>query len=331
MLRIRFASVATIALVAGISVLSACTSAPAPAAPKASTSQAPETPNLIISILPLAENVPVYAAEKLGYFKEEGLTVETKIVGGGAEAIPVLQAGKLHMAYSNIVSTVLAKSQGIDLVITYPGVEARTKGPDFARLMVAANGPIKTAKDLEGKRIAVNNLQSINWLFARESLEKQGAATDKLQWREIGFAESNDALINNMVDAIMQGEPFATVLLEAKKGSVLLYPYIEAQQGINVSQFVAIKKWTDENPITVRKFQQAIGKAVKLLNSDEKQARELNVAFSKLPPELKDKVILPVWSTAPSQKAIQESADLMVKHGMLKQKFDTSPLLLKSY
>ncbi|MBI4319884.1 MAG: ABC transporter substrate-binding protein [Chloroflexi bacterium] len=345
MSRTKSMFVTTLALVIIAGLLSACAGAPAtptpapkpPAAAKPAEkaappakAQAPEKPNLAVSILPISECLPVFVASKLGYFKDEGLNVETKIVGGGAEAIPILQAGKLDIAFSNTVSTVLGKSQGIDLTILASGAKARSAPPDVtSALMVSATGPIKTLKDIEGKRIAVNNVSSINWVHTKNALEASGVDTSKIQWSELGFPQMNDPLINGQVDAITQVEPFRTILESAGKAKTLQFSFVASQPSMDISQYIAIRKFVQENPITVGKFKAALAKAVNLLNSNEAQARELNAEFTKLDPALKDKVMLPLFRTEADPKAVQDTADIMLKHKMLSQKYDTSSLFQK--
>ena len=48
----------------------------------------PETSKLRISAVPIAGFTPIYAADKLGFFKQEGLEVTIDRAAGGAQTVP---------------------------------------------------------------------------------------------------------------------------------------------------------------------------------------------------------------------------------------------------
>ena len=70
--------------------------------------QAPETPKLRVSTIPIAGMVPLYTANKLGYFKNEGLEVSIEFAAGGAQSLPLVVQGTLQLSNGPIVSVALA-------------------------------------------------------------------------------------------------------------------------------------------------------------------------------------------------------------------------------
>ncbi len=138
------------------------------AAPK---QEVPEVTELRIGTMPVANVTTMDLADKLGYLKEEGFTkVELTFLGGGAELLPALQAGKLQFAHSNVASVILGRGAGFDFTVVAGNTRVPAKPPESQILMVKTDSPIKTPKDLAGKRIAVNNLNNIIWLYTREIL-----------------------------------------------------------------------------------------------------------------------------------------------------------------
>ena len=77
--------------------------------------QAPETPKLRVSTIPIAGMTPLYTANKLGYFKDAGLEVQIDFAAGGAQSLPLVMQGTLHLSNGPIVSVALAHQQGFDL------------------------------------------------------------------------------------------------------------------------------------------------------------------------------------------------------------------------
>ena len=62
--------------------------------------------------------------------------------------------------------------------------------------------------------------------------------------------------------------------------------------------------------------------------ANEAAVREANVQFTGLNPTLKDVVMLPRFGTAVSAAEIDRTMDLMLRHGMLKQKVDLARRVL---
>src|SRR5688500_14925525 len=58
----------------------------------------PETSKLRISAVPIAGFTPIYAADKLGCFKQAGLEVTIDRAAGGAQTVPLLVQGTLQLA-----------------------------------------------------------------------------------------------------------------------------------------------------------------------------------------------------------------------------------------
>src|SRR4051794_8712508 len=78
------------------------------AAPPAATAQE----KIRLGLLPFSESLGAVIAERQGFFKAEGLDVEVTKFESGALAVPVLQSGRIDIAFSNTVSTLQAISRG---------------------------------------------------------------------------------------------------------------------------------------------------------------------------------------------------------------------------
>jgi NitT/TauT family transport system substrate-binding protein len=282
-----------------------------------------------LGLLPFSESLPAVIADKQGYFKAQGLDVEITRVQSGAQAVPVLQAGKLDIVLSNTVTTLQAMEAGVDATIVAPGAAARAKAPDTSNaLMILKDGSVKTPKDLEGKRVAVNVINSTTWLYVVAFLEKHGVDRSKVRFVEIPFPQMNDPLLNKQVDAVGQVEPFRTILEDTGKAQVLGFVYIDVQPNADITQYIALTPWVQKNRAAAQKFAQAIIKGAEYLNANEAAARDANLEFTKLNPALKDKVMLPRFATAVSVQEVQRTQDLMMRYGLMKQAVNVAQRVL---
>jgi len=277
-----------------------------------------------LGLLPFSESLAAVVAEKQGFFRAEGLDVEATKITSGAVGVTVLQAGKIDIMFSNTVSTLQAMEQGLDAVILAPGAVVRSSGADTTIALVTRKGSIKSPKELEGKRVAVNIINSTAWLHAIAALDLRGVDRSKVRFVEVPFPQMNDPLVNEQVDAIYQVEPFRSVLMATGKAEILGYPYVETLPNSDITQYIALTPWFEKNRATAAKFARAIAKGAQFANSNEASTREANLQFTGLNPALKDTVMLPRFGTAVNAAEIGRTMDLMLKYGMLKQKVDLS-------
>lgn len=283
-----------------------------------------------VGLLPFSESLGAVIADKQGLFKKEGLDVELSKVGSGAQAVPVLQAGKLDIVLSNTITTLQAIEAGLDAVIVAPSAVVRASPPDTtSAVLVRKGGAIKTPKDLEGKRFAVNVINSTAWLYANAFLDKHGVDRSKVRFVEVPFPQMNDPLLNGQLDAIGQVEPFRTIAEGTGKVDVIGWTYVETQPNADVTQYLALRSWVNKNRSAAVKFARAVIRGSKYLNENEAAAREANLQFTNLNPALKDKVMLPRFGTEVSAAEVSKTMDLMLKYGLMKKRVDVSKHVLK--
>jgi NitT/TauT family transport system substrate-binding protein len=279
---------------------------------------------LKLGLLPFSESLAAVIADKQGYFKDAGLAVESAKFDSGAIAVPVLQSGRMDIVLSNTVATFQAIEQGLDAVVLAPAAIVRTAPPDTTTAVMARKGAIRSPKDLEGKRIAVNVINSTAWLHAVAWLEKHGVDRTKVRFAEVPFPQMNDPLLNGQIDAIVQVEPFRSALMATGNAEIVGWPYVETAPGTDITQYIALTPWVEKNRATAQKFVAAVTKGAQFAASNEAATRDINMQFTNLNPALKDKVLLPRLGTAINLKEMGHTIELMRKYGLLKTPVDLS-------
>src|SRR5262249_14188971 len=165
-----------------------------------------------LGLLPFSESLAAVIADKQGFFKAEGLEVESAKFDSGALAVPVLQSGRMDIVLSSTVSTFQAIEQGLDAMVLAPAAVVRAAPPYTTTALIVKKGAIRSVKELEGKRIAVNVINSTAWLHAVVLLDKHGVDRSKVRFTEVPFPQMNDPLLNGQLDAVVQVEPFRSAL-----------------------------------------------------------------------------------------------------------------------
>lgn len=287
---------------------------------------------LRVSTIPVMDTAPLQVGIAKGFFAAEGLDVDTTPTTGGAAGLPALAAGHVQIAFSNIVSIVLAAKQGLGFqVITAANTTGDTP-PDPAALLGVKGTTIKSGKDLEGKRLAVNTRNNIVWLYARAWVQATGGNPDAVTYLEVPFPQMVDALRAGRVDAAFAGQPFLSAALDTGNFSVIGWPYNAVRKRIPAAQYAASKTFIQQNPAVIEKFARAYGKAADWANEHRgtEEWTRIVSAYTRLAPEQLKSIQLPSYPKTVDPAAIDDVVELMRKHGLYEGPFDSRSLLYKT-
>lgn len=142
--------------------------------------QALEKPKLTIGVggKPLLYYLPLTIAETRGFFREEGLQVETNDFGGGSRALQALLGGSVDLVTGAYEHTIRMQTKGQD-------VRAVLELGRFPGIVLAVRkdraGQIKGPADLKGAKIGVTAPGSstnffVNFLMAKAGVNPKDAA-----------------------------------------------------------------------------------------------------------------------------------------------------------
>jgi NitT/TauT family transport system substrate-binding protein len=306
---------------AGGSLLAAC--APPAAAPSASPTVAVATASptskpirtLKVGYLPLTDFLGMYAAIEQGYMADEGLKLELTAMAGGATIIPAIVGGSLDFGISNYVSVIVANGQGIKIKAFSDSAYGSKASPPFA-IIVKKGSAIKTAKDLNGKKVAVNTRNGIVHVGVMEWIERNGGDPTTVQYVELPFPQMPPAITNGSVDAAAPTEPFVTVST-SQDASVLSYYLTDLRDPCAISGFISTDDWITKNRDAAAAFHRANTKGMDWVAKNDKTAREYAAKYANLDPAIAAKINLATLRSTPLVDAVQFWVDMAKKWGLL--------------
>lgn len=163
---------------------------------------ATDSGTLRITTLGLCNEVPVFWAEENGIFEDNGLDVELVKSTGGAAALTALQSGDIDLAFTNPFSTMIARSQGIDVQWIATAYETTAvEGEGTNAMAVTKKSGITDAKGLNGKTIGVNEIGGINEIITTEWLKIGGADVSTVKFVALPFNELAASVSTGKIDA----------------------------------------------------------------------------------------------------------------------------------
>jgi len=233
-----------------------------------------EKPTIRIGIISNIDFAPVKLAEKLGYFKQEGLNVQVKVFQTGPQALPALASGDLDISLANYVSFYQAEAKKtIDAKVV---ADAYQGSPSAFVVLAKPSSGIKSAKDLVGKKVSVHQKGSIAELLLKATLQDNGVDPNSVSEVEVHFPDIPAALASNQIEAGVETEPFITQAEQQVGAQPAIKLITGSTADIPLSGYIATSKFAADNPKTVAAFQRAMIKA-------QKDAADRNMLAQVLP------------------------------------------------
>ena len=282
---------------------------------------------LKIGLIPIADVAPAFLGQKKGFFKEQKLTLDPQFAAGGAAITPAVISGDFDIGFSNTVSLLIAGSKKLPVQIIAPGVFGDSSNDKvWEDLLVKKDGPIKTAKDLEGKTVAVNTLNNICGVTINASLEKQGVDISKIKYTEIPFPEMNAALEKGRVQGACVVEPFVS---QGKAGAMKgIDPfYFNTAPDLTVAAYFASKEYIAKHKDVVDRFVTAMKKSLDYAQAHPDEVRGVLIEYTEIPDAAAQKINLPQWKSDLTTDTIEQLSTLSKKYGYLEEEPDLKELI----
>jgi NitT/TauT family transport system substrate-binding protein len=162
-------------------------------------------------------DAPIYIADTLGYFREEGLAVKVSKFRSAADMVPVLGTGQLDAgAGSASAGLYNAFIQGINIRIVADKASS-PPGYGATKVLIRADhfetGRFKSLADLKGMRFAMNAPGVSNTATVNALLKSAGLRYSDVSTINMPLPEHVAALANKGVDASASVEPAATIAI----------------------------------------------------------------------------------------------------------------------
>lgn len=261
---------------------------------------------------------PVYIAQEQGFFKEQGLKIETVEGGAAAQQIPQVVSGKVDIADTGGVSLIAAVSRGIP-VQAILGSANIDQGEPTSGLLVKKNSPIHDYLDLQGKTVGLTGLKETTNLATNLAVEKAGGDPSSVKYVAVPLPALNDSVLKGKIDAAYNISSFFADGLGLGLRSIGT-PSDELLTGSPAGTWIASKSYINEHKDIIEKFQKAMRKATEYANAHHDAVNKQTIKHTKLDPEyVKSSPYEPLaWKL--DRSGVQKTIDAMAKYKFIDKK-----------
>jgi NitT/TauT family transport system substrate-binding protein len=257
-----------------------------------------------------------YYAQDNGFFTRAGLNVDLQTISNGAAITAAVTGGTIDVGVAVPVTLANAYLRGIPVVIIAAGSMSTASIP-ATRLCVLENSDVKTAKDLEGKTVALNALGVGLDISLDAYLVKNGADYTKVKLIEVPFSEMGVALERRTVDAAVITEPSYTLI--SKQTRVKMLTNVSAGIGTDYvsSCWFTTREFARTHPEHVRRFVRAIYDAQRWGNTHHDESGLILAKYSKMDVTLTHAMLRAQYADRLRAQDVQPFLDAAVKFGGL--------------
>ena len=177
-----------------------------------------------IATLPLEPTALAFYAQGRGFFRQHGIDAKLLVVADPAQLVAALLSGDVQFASINVGGAAILKARDVPVRLVAAGATYRRAAP--AAALVAASGErIVRARDLIGKRIAIDTQNTIAHIGLLKWLKGNGVSVRDVRLVELPFPQMLGPLRRGQVDAAVLPEPFLTLALQrgAKRVANILH------------------------------------------------------------------------------------------------------------
>ena len=257
-----------------------------------------------------------------------GIKVEWSPFPAGPQLMEAMNANKVDIGSVGETPPIFAQAAGAQLA--YIAGRKPSSGEGSA-IVVQKDSPIKTVKDLKGKKVVFQKGSASHYLLLR-ALAEAGLKYSDIQAVSLTPAEARDAFIQKKIDAWVAWDPFIAVVQKTANARILRNASRIATQG---GFYMARRSFAVENPEVVRIVLEEVDKLGEWAESNPDEVVKILAPELKLDPALLTVVVRrrtfrlrPINSSLVAEQ--QRIADLFYKEGVIPKQVAIKESVLSS-
>jgi NitT/TauT family transport system substrate-binding protein len=283
---------------------------------------------LHVALIPSDIAAEVYYAKEEGFFKKAGLDVDFTPITSGAAISSAVAGGSADIGFSNVVSLSIAHDKGLPFTLLAPANLHVPTQVTAGILTVLKNGPIKSAKDLDGKIVAVNGLNNISSVSVQAYVDKNGGDQKSVKFVEMPFPAMPDAVRAGRVDAAS---------IDAANEQLLAKPDTDLRRLANVfdavgthftpSCWFTTSAWVEAHPAAAKAFVAVMAQTATWANANHAASAAILAKYLNKTPADIESITRAPYATRLTPDLVQPSIDAAAKFGLIKAVFPAADLI----
>ena len=267
----------------------------------------------------------VLYAQQSGALRAVGIDLSIQKVNNGSYVAAALVGGAVDIGKVSSIPIITAHARSINLKIVYPNKLNIVGQTITGALVVAPDSPVRAARDLNGKTIAVGALLDSTWIGARAWVDVHGGDSSTLHYIEIPFSAVAAALREGRIQAGSLGQPYITA--ETTTGEVRMLADVTTAIAPRVLQsaWCSTGEYAARNRDVVAKFARVVAQSARYCNTHQAEIIPITAAFTGIDPATLA-TMKTIYATEPDPRDMQPWVDASARYNVIPKRFDAAEL-----
>ena len=269
---------------------------------------------------------PMLYAMHAGLLKRIGVEVTVVPTTSGAASSAGVAGGSIDIAGSSLVPIIGAHARGVPFLFIAPGTIYSTDAP-YAAMVVKKDGPIKTARDLNGKVVSSSALKDLIATSNLAWIDQNGGDSTTVRTVELPPSTVLPAIEEGRIDAGTLLEPRLSEALDSGKVRVLGKSFDSYGKHFMISGWFATADYISRHADLVARIARVLREANAYANAHHGEKAPLLAAFTKVDVKSIEHATRAQYGDALDLKEMQNVIDITAKYKVIEKPFDARELV----
>lgn len=280
---------------------------------------------LRVTMVPGVSSLPLKVAEQDGIFEKNGLKVEFT-EGLDVSAWQSAAGKQFDIVFTNSAVYAPSIAKGLDNTIINNTTNA---SDDYVSVTLATKEKLNKLSDLKGKKLGAPTLTGLTAESFKYLMAKEGVKANEYEIVQMPYSNQPDNLKAGNIDAALTANPYYGTL--EREGLVMWGKDLgveahKAATGGKVdtassSMYAANTQWVEANTDTVDAWIKSLDEAIKVIESDDAEARKVLKEWMKMSDQLAKDAIIPEYTTKVDADQQQATWDVLKSNGTISGDF----------
>jgi NitT/TauT family transport system substrate-binding protein len=261
-----------------------------------------------------------------GAFRKAGLDVVVQKANSGSAVAAAVAGNAVNIGKSSLVSLLAGRSKGVEFVLVAPAGIYSGDAPT-AGLIAAANSPIKTGKDCNGKIMGVGALNDLTALGTMAWVDQTGGDWKSLRYVELPASAMAAAVEAGRVDAGTLPNPQFGQALTSGKVRLIAYDNTAIARRFLQAGFFSTADYIAQNKPAVATFRRVIDEASAYANDHRAELVPVISKFTGVEPATILALPQQILATSLDIRLIQPLVDAAIKFNFVPAGFSASAMI----
>ena len=272
------------------------------------------------------DGTPMLYAIHSGLLRRAGIEIDITPAQSGAAVSAAVAGGAVQLGISSLVPLVGAHAHGLSFQLIVPAAVYTSEAP-YAAMVVKKDGPIRTARDLNGKTVTSSALRDLIATSNLAWIDQNGGDSATVKTVELPQSAILPAVDEGRVDAGTLLEPRLSEALDSGKVRILGKSFDAYGKHFVISGWFATAEYISRNQDLVQRFARALRESNAYCNSHHAETAPLLAEFSKVDVKTVEHSTRVAYGDVLDLKEIQNVIDVSAKYKVIEKRFEAREMV----